>query len=496
MAELLFSTVVPWALTPEKPRACRFGIDFPVPLSGGGRFNSYAPHSASSFPLNKRLPRETVDCFFPPQLKTPILHTFSRTNSLQIGDASDITMSFANPDTMGANELTLIENIRDLDVAAQDDLLEFSWPFPLKLPGVNTTGVECVVLVMRRILRDMPADSHWRAMLFGNVDQAAYCKVQKDELDRTRALLQYVWHHLPDLEVQPGNAMLRLGVTERQKALLELIVPDHTVAQTRISFEALMESEGMMAAFWGTTELQLLQGVVAWQAKGEKEWQTKDRTATSRPVIWKLDQEPRLENNINKRFGLREVSGGNTSMLLPNWPKCLRVKMTTPTSVSMDKVLEQKALSLKGYKLLADVEANGNYRVSETQNEYRLIAAVALRPSVEHNDVVFTFDSEGSQIQSSLKNPVSYEAPLDALIMVTEAMLYFSRVDSEVLSISSGSESGDDLEDPDDKTFRQMLKELDPGAGTGLTPLSREAEQRLPRNIGPALEAAKERFFQ
>lgn len=394
---------------------------------------------------------------------------------------------------MSADE-EVVDDIRDLGVAKQDDLLQFHWPYPLKLPGVNTTGVECAVLVLRRILRDMPADSHCRAILFGKKDQTAY-KVEKNELDRTRALFRYAWHHLPDLDIQ-GDALLRIGVKNLQEALLEIILPDHTMAQTRASFEVLMESEGMLAALWGRSELHTFRDVIGWQENGEKEWQTKQRTAASQPIFWRLDREPRLEVLLNKQLGMRKVNGGHTSMLLPNWPKCLRVKMTTPAPVSTDKVLDQSILSLKGFKLLAEAEVNGKFRLSETQNEYRLVAAVALRPSGEHNDLVYTFDSDDSQIEPRFEESVAYEAPVDSPVMVSQAMLYFSRVDLEVLSISSGSESEDELEDSDDKKFCQMLKELDPGASTGLTPLSREAEQRLPRNIGPALRAAKEKFFQ
>lgn len=403
-------------------------------------------------------------------------------------------MSVAIPAIVRANE-KVVEDIRELDVATQDDLLETSWPFPLRLPGVNTSGVECVILVLRRVLRDMPADSHWRAVLFGNKDQTAY-KVEKDELDRARALLRYAWHHLPDLGVHPGNALLRFGVMDRQKVLLGLMSRDHEMAPTRISFEALMESEVMTAAFWGTAELQAFEDVVAWQAKGSKEWQTKGRTVNFRPVTWRLDQQSSLEKSINKRLGLRKVSDGSTPILLPKWPKCLRVKMTSPASVSMIKVLEQKTLSLKGYNLMAESQKSGEYRLSDTQNEYKLIAAVALRPSGEHNDIVYTFDSNGGQIRSGLKKPVRYEASADVPIMVSEATLYFSRVDMEVLSISNDSESEDEPEGPDDKNFRQMLKELDPGASTGLTPLSMEYENRFSRNIGPVLKAAHEKFFQ
>lgn len=395
---------------------------------------------------------------------------------------------------MSANE-EIVDDIRELDVAKQDDLLQFHWPFPLNLPGVNTTGVECAVLVLRRILGDMPADSHPRAILFGKKDQTAY-KVEKEELNRTRALFRYAWHRLPDLAVQSDDALLHFRMKDRQEALLEVIIPDRRMAQNRVSFEALMESDGMAAALWGRSELQPFRDVIGWQENGEKEWQTKKRTAASQPISWKLDRQPRLETLINRKLSLREVNGGHTSMLLSNWPKCLRVKMTTPTSVSMDNVLDQNILSLKGFKLLAEAEVGGKFRLSETQNEYRLVAAVALRLSGEHNDLVYTFDSEGNQIQPSLKESVSYEAPADSPVMVSQAMLYFNRVDLEVLSISSGSESEEEFEDPDDKKSSQMLKEPDPGASTGLTPLSREAEHKLPKNIGPAWRAAKGRFFQ
>lgn len=164
--------------------------------------------------------------------------------------------------------------------------------------------------------------------------------------------------------------------------------------------------------------------------------------------------------------------------------------------IAIDNRGEQKTLSLKGFKLLAEAGTVGTSRVSETRNEYRLIAAVAMRLSGEYDDVVYTFDSGGNQIRSSLKTPVSYEPPVGELVMVSGAMLYYSRADSDALTVSSDSEGEDGLEDTDDKNFRQMLEELDPGASTGLTPLSREAEQRLPKNIGPALKAAKEKFFQ
>ncbi|KAG6357326.1 hypothetical protein INS49_015204 [Diaporthe citri] len=339
---------------------------------------------------------------------------------------------------------------------------------------------------------------HCRAVIFGEMDQTIY-NVEKEVLDRTRALFRYAWHHLPDLDKNRGNGLLRLEVTDRQRDLLNILLVDRHMAQSQVSFETLMESEGMVAAFWGRGELQPFRNVIAWQAKGDEEWQAKERAANFGPVSWKLDQDPSLENSINKRLGLREVSGGNTTMLLPNWPICLRVKMTSSVPVSMDRVMEQKVLNLKGFALLAEAEKDGKYRVSVTQKEYTLLAAVALRSSGEQNDVVHTFDSEGSKVHPSLKKVVPSEAPAEKK-PVSETMLYFSRLglekSMEAITISSGSGSEDGLEDRDDKKFRQMLKALDPGASTGLTPLSREAEQRLPKNIGPALKAAKAKFFQ
>lgn len=402
------------------------------------------------------------------------------------------------PEAMREIENAAVDDMRELDEATQNELLELFWPFPLRHPDCNTTGIECAVLVLRRILREMPADSHCRAIIFGEMDQTTY-KVEKDKLDRTRALFRYAWHHLPDLDAKQGNKLLRLEVMDRQRSLLNILLVDRHMGQSQVSFEALMESEEMVAAFWGRAELQPFRDVVAWHPKEEKEWQARQRAATFRPVSWKLGQWPSLEDSINKRLGQREASDGSTTMLLPNWPTCLRVKMTSPVPVSMGRVVEQKVLNLKGYELLAMDGKDDKYSVSETDREYTLIASVALRSSDEHNDIVCTLDSEGSEIHCSLKTPVLYEAPVGKPVL-TEAMLYFSRVDAkksiEAVSISSDNETEDGLQGLDDKKFRERLKALDPGARTGLTPLSREAEQRLPKNIGPALKEAQAKFFQ
>lgn len=398
---------------------------------------------------------------------------------------------------MDANkEVVVVDDMRELDEDMQNELLEAVWPFPLRVPDCNTTGIECAVLVLRRMFREMPTDSHCRGTIFGQQDQTTY-KLDKDKLDHTRALFRYAWHHLPDLDVESGNNLLRLEVTDRQRALLRILLVDYNVTQSRLSFEALMESESMLAAFWGAFELQTFRNVVGWQARGESRWQAKERSRASRPVNWKLDKEPSLENIINKGLGLREVTGGNTSMLLPSWPTILRVRMTSSASVSVSKLMEQKVLNLKGYELLAEAE-DDMYKVSDTQSQYTLIAAVFLRPSGEHNDVVYTFDSKGGVIASSLKKPVPYESSTDTPV-AKEAMVYFSRVKleekMEAITIQSDGESEDDMGDRDDRRFRERLKALDPAASTGFTPLSREAEQRLPENIVPDLKAAKTKFF-
>lgn len=441
-----------------------------------------------------------TDCFPLRALSTLCLHPpYSiRTATIRESSEPDLNMADKVSETMHNVENIAVDDMRELEEDTQNELLERVWPFPLRYSDCNTTGIECAVLVLRRMLRDMPADSHCRAIIFGEMDQTVY-KVEKEQLDQTRALFRYAWHHLPDLDGQRENRLLRLEVMDRQRPLLDILLVDRHMAQSQVSFEALMESEAMLAAFWGRPELQPFRGVVAWQAKGEKEWQARQRSANSRPVIWKLEQGKGPEDSINKRLGLREVSGGNTTMLLPNWPRCLRVKMTSPVPVSMDRVLEQKVLSLKGYELLAKDANDDKYRVSETGREYTLIASVVLRSSGEHNDVVYTFDKEGSEITSSLLTPVPYHTLLDTQL-VNEAMLYFSRVDVEnskpAVTISSDSESGDGLQGFEDKKFRERLKALDPGARTGLTPLSSEAEQKLPRDIVPGLKAAKAKFFQ
>ncbi|POS68997.1 hypothetical protein DHEL01_v212607 [Diaporthe helianthi] len=131
------------------------------------------------------------------------------------------------------------------------------------------------------------------------------------------------WHYLPDLALcDPDNKLLPLEVMDRQQSLWNVLLPDRQMDQSRISF------------------------------KGTTKWQIKRRSAIPGQITWKRSQEPSLQDKINKILGLREVGGGNISMLLPSWPACLRVKIPTTAAIPMEEMMEQHCLALRSIHVI------------------------------------------------------------------------------------------------------------------------------------------------
>ncbi|KAL2275791.1 hypothetical protein FJTKL_01553 [Diaporthe vaccinii] len=413
-----------------------------------------------------------------------------------------------------------LEDIRGLDEATQRMLLR-AWPFPLRLPHCNLSGVDSAVVVLRRIFAELPADSHCRRFVFAKEDKNTYraqgeelayiqgehiniYRAQGEELDRFRALFRYAWHYLPDLaQCDPSNTLVPLEVMDRQRSLLNVLLPDRRVDQSRISFEALMESGCMQTAFWGRAEFQPFRDLTGWQDKGTADWQTKQRDATPGPITWKRDQEPDLEAKINNMLCLRAVGGGNTSMLLPNWPTCLRVKMTTATPMTMGAMMEQQCLKLEGFGLLAVPGDDGKYRLARSENRYYLAAAVAMRSSPQGSDVVVTGSGRGMETcplaDDSHLGRAAHQEPDDGDIMVKEGMLYYvpfpPHEDTDDVSMSDNGQSEEEAQLTDDQKSREGLKAFDRSPDNGLTPLSMEAEEALAKNIAPESALAEEKFF-
>ncbi|KAG8156927.1 hypothetical protein KVR01_013149 [Diaporthe batatas] len=409
------------------------------------------------------------------------------------------TKSKVDPDRVA------VEDIRELEEDVQNTLLHQTWPFPIQDPACNTTGIECAVLVLRQVLRTMPTDSHCRAVLFGEKDRARH-EVGEEELGCYRALFRYVWHHLPDLEHESvsKSPVLRYEVMDRQRDLLRDLDLEPGSDQSHFSFEALMESELMLASFWGSAELQVVRNVVGWQEAGQSAWNTRERAVQHQPIDWDGNQEPSLEKRINKMFGLREVNGGSTCMMLPNWPRSMRVKMTNSAPVLLAKVKEQTRLHLTGFNVRPGNETGGSYTISETHVRYRLAVAVVMRSFGDGDDFVYTFDSEGEDFYPLSKDiaHLRHVGPVPEEMPIKMAMLYYHRLDNpdeaiENRSISGHGEFGQSPGVTDDQRFRERLKALDPSANSasGFTPVSKASEARLPKNIAPDLSEARRKFF-
>lgn len=416
-------------------------------------------------------------------------------------------MADTTPDPIYSDEFNkiyrsrVVEDIRELGEATQRTLLR-AWPLPLTVPGFNLSGVDSAVVVLRRIFAELPAASHCRGLVFGRGDKNAY-GVGKEEVDRLRALFRYAWHYLPDLNQRdPANTVLPLEVMDRQRDLLDVLLPGRQMDQSRISFEALMESEVMQAAFWGRPELQPFCDVTGWQEKGTAEWQTRQRGATPGPIAWKRDRDPSLEDKVNKMLCLREI-GDNTTMLLPNWPTFLRVKVLTAAPITMDAMMEQRCLALNGFRLLPAAGDEGKYRLAQTENKYYLAGAVAMRSSHQPSDVVVVWSETGMATcplsEDPRLGPAAHQEPHEGHVMVNEAMLYYvlSQPRDGTKDVPRSGE-GDEEGDPhltDAQRVRERLRRFEQGPDDGLTPLSKEAEEAISWNIAPGYALAEEKFF-
>ncbi|KAL1847831.1 hypothetical protein Daus18300_013820 [Diaporthe australafricana] len=388
-------------------------------------------------------------------------------------------------DAIRRMEKLTIEDIREPDESTQDELLEFAWHCPLSIPDCNTSGIDCAVVVLRRMFRDLSTDNRIRATSGGEQDTTKY-KSGKVEARRTFGLFQYSWHHLPDLGENYGNMSMEIRVMSRQSGLLRRVIFDHHMAPARYSFSALMESKGMVEAFWGRAEMQPYQSLSVWQEPDEVTWWAREQPPYLKPFDWKLDKEPSIEAAINNRFAPVGIDGGKTSMLLPNWPKFLRVHVTgAAASVPVDAVLEQRLLTLNGCHQVDGSEVDGEQRLVQTQRQYRLSAAVVLRPSEKENDLVYTFDSAGEMISPSVKRQIPYKGMGFSSVMVNEAMLYYSRVDSDESSESPLS---------DDQEFRRKFMDLQ--LDTSASVSDHVAHLGLPTGLAHSLRLANENFLK